>query len=119
MFPKVGDKVRINPAWIAKHDREFDSDSGVYDFMRRHGFCGIELTVISVHEREVVEVDSGRHTMSVCLSPDGGYKGVDLTISYFVLAADGFNSTCPLCGSSGWIGFNMFHCGDAACRNGR
>jgi len=121
MVPKSGDKVMINPAWITEHDPR----DGVYAEMKRNGFVGNTLVVTSVESSidwVLISVSLGDITVSVFLDrSNGGYTGAYSDIPFFIHAGASLSlhGSCLLCGSPGWAGFNMFHCQNAACRNGR
>lgn len=121
MFPKMGDRVRINPEWVEKFDSLVPS-YGNYKIMKNAGFVGKVLVVKGVNGREVTVGIAGWSLSVYVVEPEGLYSGLDHMgmIPYFILESEAAgNNHCPICGSDGWLGFNMFHCDDSRCPNGR
>ena len=123
MFPRKGESVCINPEWV----REFDAQAsqvprGNYRAMKDAGFVG-EVLIVAYVDEALVEVGRGGLHFKVYLTPDGLYRGLDYVadISYFVSCESKTSSRdgCPICGSRGWLGFNMFHCDNSRCHNNR
>jgi len=121
MFPKVGDHVKINPEWVRRYDNGDISSTSSFGLMKSAGLVGEELVVKDVSNGEGEVVVKG--DFRVFLNQDGTYMGRSNDgISFFVttdMEKSVATSHCPMCGSNGWEGFNMFHCQNPSCINSR
>lgn len=118
MFPRVGDHVKINPEWIRLYDNEKIGLRSAFGFMKSDGLVGKVLIIESIGASGLVRVENHE----VYINPDGTYMGrADDGVPFFIIAGgEKFtNILCPMCGSRGWEGFNMFHCQNPSCRNSR
>lgn len=118
MFPHIGDKVQTNPEWVKIHAPRMSG--GVFTDMKRSGFCNRILHVVKIHGDRVFVTDGYYDPIGVALGESGYYRGGHMSIPYFLLIeSHNSKSYCPLCGSNGWQGINMFHCENSECQNGR
>lgn len=121
MFPRIGDRVRINPEWVEKFDSLVPS-YGNYKIMKDAGFVGKVLIVENVNDQVVIVGLAGQSLEVYLTARTGLYQGLDHLdkVPYFIHASETTgDSRCPVCGNGGWLGFNMFHCDNSGCPNGR
>ena len=129
MVPKIGDRIRINPRWLAEGPTHVGAVSP-FGEMLQAGFDKCDLLVkgaFHFSNWHILRVTDGKLSINVAVDHDGSYTGCPAVrgIPYFVPADSRWatggeaGSRCPLCGSSGWTGLVDFHCDNGSCPNGR